>query len=120
MSQQPSPRVKPRSTLAKTGSRCDVALVLMAVTSEVRRRSGLEALAGHDAHCAAPIAVENATCRPLRAARTEHFRLRTVGVNAARQWFLRICPVRRIPVKWKKPCNLRRAEHVDGRCGLLR
>jgi hypothetical protein len=52
MSQQPSPRVKPRSTLAKTGSRCDVALVLMAITSEVRKRSRLEALAGHDARIA--------------------------------------------------------------------
>src|ERR1700754_499437 len=31
MSQAPSPRSKPRSTLAKTGSRCDVALLVMAV-----------------------------------------------------------------------------------------
>ena len=32
VSQQPSPLSKPRSTLAKTGSRCDVALLVMTIT----------------------------------------------------------------------------------------
>ena len=120
----PSPRSKPRSTLAKTGSRCDVALLVMAITEGLRRFQTGRGARVHWRERGNSRSCENETCRLLRAARERYSMWAAERCqHATKPPFLhcKMSEIRRIAVWWKTRSAMHRCRNMwtHGR-GLLR